>query len=142
MTTPKANEDLVGVAVRAFVVAGIRFRWSDIEAATNLVGDGNNKLLPVVAANLARALGCQLRTPRNRPASFTPPNEGLAWTPNHERRRESYRRSARRRRKRWTEAGLCPRCGKRPPPLGFKTCEECRRRSRTYHRRWLDHAVQ
>ena len=138
-----ANEDLVRVAVRAFVQGGAPFTWGDIEAAPNLMAEGHNAHLPAVAEYMARDLGCKLRSQGGGPAVFQPPTERLDWKATYgDRKRDSSRRSARRRRERFRKLGLCSRCGKVPPPKGFKICEPCRERQRKYHRKWKANALQ
>lgn len=49
-------------------------------------------------------------------------------------RQEKKRQQARERKHRLIEAGLCCRCGQRPPEDGYRTCRECRDREKDYQR--------
>ena len=56
---------------------------------------------------------------------------------------EMYRDFARRRRARYSAAGLCTQCGKRPPREGLQSCQECAdqrklRRMRQAYRQMLE----
>lgn len=60
---------------------------------------------------------------------------------------KAFRRRQRRERKqadqvarriRREKAGLCTKCGKRPPLPGVKYCQECREKQRASHRAWRE----